>query len=361
MMLINSYNLGGAEKLVYDLVHTMKGKDNIRVCVCAMKKVETELERTIKTRLESENILCYSIEKKYRRDRISAIFRIRRLVRENQIHILHTHGQGPDFYGRLATIGMKVKNIVTIHSTSGYRRDIENFLGIFTSKYIAVSNETKQYCKIGLNIKKDVYIIENGIDVQRYENNGYRNKKESFVILSVGRIDKQKGYYEMVEQIAPFLKKHQDAIWNIWGCYDVTDDYFIKLQNLICSTGLEGQIRFKGTTLYPEMEYKNADCFLLNSQYEGFGIAYIEAMAAQLPVLGNYVGVIQDIFRFGGKIGLLFEINLEEYLEKIYTDKRFVQHEVEMNKKIVQKLYSLDINVDKHVQLYESAIGGYRT
>ena len=354
-MLINSFNLGGAEKLVYDLAQYMRLKDNIRVYICSMKATETELEQAIKKQVEAANISCISIEKKYKGNRIQTILKIRKLIKEYKIDVLHTHGQSPDFYGRLATIATKTNTVVTIHNTLGYSRLIETIQSGLTNQYTAVSNEARMYCKEALKIKREVHVIENGIDFNRYVSESKETKE--FNILSVGRIDEQKGYLEALEYVIPFLKKHPDVQWNIVGAYDSKSEYFREFLAAIDRTDVKAQIKVSGTTLHPEDEYKKATCFLLNSKYEGFGLAYIEAMAAELPILGNYVGVIQDVFELGGEIGVISSINVSEYLERIYNDGDCQENIIKRNKEIVEQVYSLKACVDKYVQIYERLVG----
>lgn len=355
MMLINSYNLGGAEKLVYDLAENINARENIQIYICAMKSVDTKLEKQIQKQLEEKQIRCFSIEKGYKADRLKAIIRIGKLIRKYKIDILHTHGQAPDFYGRIAAIFQKSKTITTIHNTGGYSRKIERVLSKFTDQYTAVSEEVQRYCEEKLKIKKTVNEIDNGINFKRYRKG--KKLEDSFTILSVGRIDEQKGYIEVIDRIVPFLKRHREAKWDIVGHYDFKSTYYQELKTKINENKVSHQINLKSTTLYPEKEYWNADCFLLNSFYEGFGIAYIEAMAAELPVLGNYVGVIRDIIGAGGKIGLLSEINVEDYLEKILNDRSFFEQETTKNKEIVKERFSMESCADKYVKLYEKVIG----
>ena len=351
MMLINSYNLGGAEKLVYDLAERINIKKNVRVYICAMKSIETRLEKHVQEQLEKKNIVCLSINKGYKRDRLKSIIKIANLIFKYKIDILHTHGQAPDFYGRIAAIFQNRKVITTIHSTNGYSKNIEKILKKITNEYTAVSKDTEQYCREVLKIRKKVTIINNGIDCERYKK---REKLDnSFIILSVGRVEAQKGYLEIIDCIIPFLKRHVEAKWNIVGHYDQESEYYKKLINIINENNVGRQINFMSTTLCPEKEYWNADCFLLNSVCEGFGIAYIEAMAAELPVLGNCVGVIKDIIEAGGKIGLISEINVENYLERILNKDFFSEQEIIRNREIVEEKFSIESCADKYVKLYE--------
>lgn len=350
MMLINSYNLGGAEKLVYDICLELKNKEYADIYICSIKSIETKVEKQLVGNLEQQGIKCLSIDKGYKSNRINAIKKIRKILIEKNINILHTHGQSPDFYGRLASVGLNVKTIVTIHSTFGYSKNIEKIFQNFTDIYTAVSKETRIYMEKNLNIKKPIVLIENGIDVRRYEN--INSGKKQFKILTVGRVDDNKGYIELFLKIAPFLKKYSDVSWHILGNYSINDEYYCNFVKLIKDKNLEDRIIFKGTVLFPEDEYITSSCFLLNSKFEGFGIAYIEAMASTLPIIGNKVGVIHDIYNYGGKIELISEIDICNKLEEIYKGTWGNEKFLSINKKIVENYYSISSCTNKYFELY---------
>jgi L-malate glycosyltransferase len=65
-----------------------------------------------------------------------------------------------------------------------------------------------------------------------------------------------------------------------------------ELENLSKSLALDQRVRFEGLITRDEINeiYKYCHCFVLPSQSETFGVAYIEAMAAGLPVIATRCG-----------------------------------------------------------------------
>lgn len=61
-----------------------------------------------------------------------------------------------------------------------------------------------------------------------------------------------------------------------------------ELRRLIAATGLADRVEFRGTLAEAELAaaYVSADLFALASDFEGFGMAFAEAVAHGLPVLG---------------------------------------------------------------------------
>lgn len=68
------------------------------------------------------------------------------------------------------------------------------------------------------------------------------------------------------------------------------------LQTLCAELGLDGHVFFRGHCPRNELAeaYAGADCFVLASRSETFGVAYIEAMAAGLPVIATRCGGPED-------------------------------------------------------------------
>ena len=68
------------------------------------------------------------------------------------------------------------------------------------------------------------------------------------------------------------------------------------LQTLCAELGLDGHIFFRGHCPRNVLAkaYAGADCFVLASKSETFGVAYIEAMAAGLPVIATQCGGPED-------------------------------------------------------------------
>lgn len=349
MILINSFRLGGAEKICYDIAENLlKIKDN-HVILCSIGKIETDLEKEMSVRMKNKGIQCISLEKRPKRDRLKIIFKLKKVIQEHEIDILHTNGQSPDFYARVAKGLSKTPYIVvTIHSTSGYSKNVEMFLGHSTNHYTAVSKEALAYAKNELGIRKKIRLIENGIDCEKYDIGKHDPR---FTILTVGRIAEQKGYYEAVAYLMPFLKKHSDVIWKIYGDTSEHSNVYEKLKQILEQNGLEDQVKFMGVQADPTKIYKGAQAFILCSQYEGFGIAYIEAIAAGLPVFGRKVGVVPDLLNENAVIFDTDDKTTINILEKIYNG-RYDLSFLDINRTLVYKKYDVHSIASQYNELF---------
>lgn len=105
------------------------------------------------------------------------------------------------------------------------------------------------------------------------------------VLLSVSRLEEEKGIQYNLEALALLKDKLPDLVYIIVG----TGSYQGKLQALARSLGVDKRVIFAGH--YPRDKvqafYDHSDVFSLPSREEAFGIVYLEAMAAGLPVIGT--------------------------------------------------------------------------
>lgn len=114
-----------------------------------------------------------------------------------------------------------------------------------------------------------------------------------FVILSVARLTKEKNVSLAIEAMAEIVKKHPKAGLVIVGDGPERKSLELRIKNY----ELSKNVKLEGWSDDVVSYYKSADCFLLTSNYEGYGMAVVEAMAAGLPVVMTDVGVAEDLVR----------------------------------------------------------------
>ncbi len=125
-------------------------------------------------------------------------------------------------------------------------------------------------------------------------------------ILFVGVEWERKGGPTMIEAFRTVLKTHPDATLTIVGCSPN-----IEVPN--CT--IIGRIPLNEVKKY----FRSASVFCLPTTIEPLGIAFLEAMAHKLPVIGSNIGAIPDFIK-DGENGYLIEPNKPGQLaEKLIT------------------------------------------
>jgi glycosyltransferase involved in cell wall biosynthesis len=113
-------------------------------------------------------------------------------------------------------------------------------------------------------------------------------------LLSVGAIVPRKGFDILIAALAPIA----DLPWLLTIAGDLTRDEVTvdKLMTDIAEHDLIGRVDLLGSVPHEKVTalYSSADIFVLASHFEGYGMAYAEAMAHGLPVIGTTGGATAD-------------------------------------------------------------------
>ena len=143
----------------------------------------------------------------------------------------------------------------------------------------------------------------------------YKLEPDSQVLLTVSRMadtEQYKGYDRVLESLPALIPHYPKLRYLLVGKYDTVEKK--RLDDIIYKLGLEDRVIFTGFVPDAEMPYHFtlADCFIMPSEKEGFGIVFIEAMFYGLPVIaGNKDGSVDALCN--GELGTIINSdNLEE-------------------------------------------------
>ena len=142
-------------------------------------------------------------------------------------------------------------------------------------------------------------------------------------LLSVGTLVPRKGH----DLLLAALVALRDLPWRLTIVGDATRDPATAhaLRAAVDEAGLADRITFAGAVDAASLaaHYARADLFVLASRYEGFGMAFAEAVAHGLPVLGTAAGAVPEAVPAGA--GLLVPPGdlpaLTEALRGLLTDR----------------------------------------
>jgi glycosyltransferase involved in cell wall biosynthesis len=113
-------------------------------------------------------------------------------------------------------------------------------------------------------------------------------------LLSVGAVVPRKGFDILIAALAPIA----ELPWQLTIAGDLTRDEptVTKLFADIAQHQLSERVELLGAVPHEQVTrlYSSADIFVLASHFEGYGMAYAEAMAHGLPVIGTTGGATVD-------------------------------------------------------------------
>lgn len=164
----------------------------------------------------------------------------------------------------------------------------------------AVSSFLKSATYKNFAIDKDIEVIYNFIDFERFK----KRNKDHFKMAIAPNGEK------ILTHISNFrsVKRAEDAIYIFQKIYEQLPSKLLmigdgperpKLEQVCRDIGLCDEIRFLGKQGAIEELLSISDLFLLPSSNESFGLAALEAMALEVPVVSSNAGGIPEVNEHG--------------------------------------------------------------
>lgn len=309
--IINNLGSGGAEKLLEQSLPYMNNKEDISIEVLLL----TDKNNVFEKKLIDNDIKIRIIPLRNRYSPLN-IYYIRKYIVDGKYDIVHAH-IFPSLYWTSIVSKLLFKNkplfILTEHSTHNSRREklylrvIEKIIYMSYDKIISISKETQQNLLSWLNLHKKYFykfkIIENGINVNKfYEAKPYKKSdiynestnKTKFICM-VGKFSKTKDQKTLIKSMK-YLS--EDVHLLLIGEGPLINEN----KKYTNSFGLENRVHFLGFRNDVEKIIKTSDIIVLSSNWEGFGLAAVEGMAAGKPVIASNVPGLRDIVNGSGMI-----------------------------------------------------------
>jgi len=217
-----------------------------------------------------------------------------------------------------------------------------------------------------LELNQRSFVVPNGINLEEYkespEPGNFKKKHElitcSKYILFMGRIHKKKGIDILIKAFKILNDKFKDIKLVIAG-FD-NDGYECVVREMVASLKLDNEVIFTGPLYKDEIKeaFTDAECFVLPSYSENFGMAVIEAMAMGCPVVvSNRVGIYDVIKKHDA--GVVVEANETSLFQGICSliDSSELRRELsERGKILVNDYYEIDKVAKKMIANYESLL-----
>jgi phosphatidyl-myo-inositol dimannoside synthase len=143
------------------------------------------------------------------------------------------------------------------------------------------------------------------------------------VLLTVGRMDSReryKGHDRVIAALPALAARGHDLVYLVVG----NGDDRPRLERLALEAGFAERVRFLGTVAQERLAevYRAADLFLMPSTGEGFGIAFLEAMASGTPALGLNIGGSSDALADGELGTLVSEGALVDAIDRVLSTRK---------------------------------------
>lgn len=141
----------------------------------------------------------------------------------------------------------------------------------------------------------DIVTIPNAVDGPRFDPavrdtmRSHLRLTNEFVFVSLARHCLQKNTYGLIAAFADVARYHPEAHLVIAGRID-DDRYFRQVARLLKTLPFQDRVHLRGHLSAPRNLVAAADCFVLNSFFEGWALAPMESLTEGVPVVVSDVG-----------------------------------------------------------------------
>ena len=292
IQLMPEFEIAGAEIMCENLTHALI-KLGHEVVVVSMYNKHT----SITDRFEKAGIKIVYLHKKSGFD-ISIIGKIRRVFKQENPDVIHTHRYLARYAIPAAVFSGVKRRVHTLHSVAtkevgALDRKLNNFFYRHLNMYpVAISPEVKKTIVDVYKLPDDkIGVVNNGIDISKCIQKQDYNFSNEIVFLHVGRFQDVKNHFGIIRAFSIMHKQFPNTRLRFYGQGELEG----KCKELVASLDLTKAVDFCGTTDKINQIMHESDAFLLCSHYEGMPMTLIEAMSTGLPIVATRVGGIVDM------------------------------------------------------------------
>lgn len=292
-------NSGGAQRVIANQIqNSVDPKTHYTVCNLFGKgTLGTELPSGVKViELNATGPLDVRILK-----------RLRRIIDEYSIDVIHTQSFIAGFWGRLASVSKAVSVVSTEQNSHQHYRNLTGLLNGITlplaDEITCVSQATRNSFftwEKWLLRKRSISVIHNAVkfshyaDIPRDGADELRKEigvgQDDLLLGNVARMDTQKNQHHLIREFAKIAAKFPTAKLLIIGRGHLGPS----LQQLIDALGVSDQVKLIGPRSDMDDVYRMLDVFVLPSLFEGFSLALLEGMSVGLPIVCSNIPQITE-------------------------------------------------------------------
>lgn len=305
---------------------------------------------------------------------IDSILKVRKILKKEKPNIVYLHSSKAGAIGRISLLfNRKIKIIYNAHGWSFNANlgsnpkkyaIIERILAIKTNKIINISkNEYQSAIENKISNNKKMLIIENGIDFKKFNNNEqYRNhtrikykiKEDEILLGIVGRISEQKDPITAIRAFKKLTEKYN----NIKIMYVGNGNLEEKIIKFSMENNVNDKVIITGWVNNVQEYIPAFDIAILPSKWEGFGLAIIEYIACNKPIIATNVGGIQDIINNEDVKGILIksenENELYEAIDEQLSNNIITKKDIINNYKYCSKKFNIMNVVKEHEKIFDN-------
>ncbi|MGV1011900.1 MAG: N-acetyl-alpha-D-glucosaminyl L-malate synthase BshA [Flavobacterium sp.] len=295
------------------------------------------------------------------------------MVKLYKIELLHVHYAIPHAYAgymakqMLIDEGISIPMVTTLHGTDitlvGNHPNYKTAVSFSINKsdvVTSVSQSLKEATYKLFNIKNDIHVIPNFIELDKHRNESLISCQRSIMAKTDERIVTHISNFRKVKRIPDVIKIFYKIQQTIPAKLMMVGDgpEKVKAEQLCEELGISDKVIFFGNSNEIDSILSYSDLFLLPSETESFGLAALEAMAWSVPVISSNSGGLPEV-NFEGISGYLSDVgNVDEMAENAIKilDNNEVLNSFKENALSVAKQFDIKNILPLYESIYQKAL-----
>jgi N-acetyl-alpha-D-glucosaminyl L-malate synthase BshA len=244
------------------------------------------------------------------------------MVKLYKIELLHVHYAIPHAYAgymakqMLKDEGINIPMVTTLHGTDitlvgnhPFYKPAVSFSINKSDIVTSVSQSLKDDTYNLFNIKKDIHVIPNFIELDKIRNESLISCQRSVMAGKEERIVTHISNFRKVKRIPDIIQIFYKIQQKIPAKLMMVGDGPEKegAERMCAELGITDKVIFFGNSNEIDQILSYSDLFLLPSETESFGLAALEAMAWSVPVISSNSGGLPEV-NFDGVSGYLSNV-----------------------------------------------------
>ena len=345
MIVTGSMKRGGAERVV-SIVSNYYAGLGWDVCLvrCLFSEIEYELDKRIRT-MDISNASANQML-----DTPRLVHKMRILIKDEKPDAVLSFMVTINFVTALACKGLNVRFIPSERNdpemgrTKFWQKAGAWAYGQSSTTVFQTSHAMKFFSP---KVQSKSVIIPNPVIVKEFAG---ENKDK--VIVTVGRLEKQKNQRMLIDAFSEFYRTHQEYRLRFFGRGSLESELREQVSNL----GLTDAVDFMGNVNDVHHQIKNASLFVLTSDFEGLSNALIEAMMIGIPCISTDCAGADEIID-NGESGIIIKRGdipaLIEAMTKLIDDKKTAEEFANNAHKRILHRFDADIICRKWKEIVE--------
>lgn len=360
--LLGSLNRGGLETLVLDVLNNHSKADFEMICV--HRKPGSYYDE-----FHSSGVPCYQITLN-KLFGIKFILKLRHLLLSQRVDIIHAQTSLDGTLAYLATLGTNIKVITSYHGFNFSRNRLSSIALKYSNRNIFVSNYQKQVYEEVYNLSNlhKNAVVYNGINFDKISSANY----PSIEFISEGRAENRVqicmvGNFVCVRDqntICRFssLLKESGIAFDLYFVGKRCDNESWRYDDCVAyckENNLTDCVHFLGGRGDVPAILQQMDVFVYSTDHDTFGIAVIEAIAANLPTFVNDWPVMTEVTA-NGEYATIYKTKDEgdlfvKFMEFVNNKDKYIKEANRYSKEIMS-LYDISAHISSLSKLYKRVL-----